>query len=296
MNESGITVIEKPVSAQAGDVTPPAEPPQPTLEVRELSGKPGKPAKNAKSTVSAPVPTAAAPSLGELAVSASPAGAIVEIDGQSGQSWKTTPGVNTLAPGTYKVTVSLAGYLSETHVVTVIAGNRVQADIRLTPAKAFLTVSSNPPGARVLIDGRDAGKASPAEFALDPAAHDIVVHKEGYLDEQTSIKLVAGQAVSFSPTLRLAGRTDNIKTVGGMSKIFGGGGSSGMARVEIRTQPKGAQILINGTPFAKTTPVEIQVEPGNYEITLQKDGYKSVHKSLIVGQGEKLKIDETLAQ
>lgn len=295
VNESGTTVTETPVPAQAGELTPPAEPPQPTLEVRELGGKPGKPAKNAKSTISAPVPTAVAPSVGELAIATSPAGATIEIEGQ-GQSWRTTQAVSTLAPGTYKITVSMAGYLSETHVVTVVAGNRVQADVHLTLAKGFLTVSSNPAGARVLIDGRDSGKASPAEFALDPAAHDIVVHKEGYLDAQTSIKLVAGQAVAYSPTLRLAGRTDNIKAVGGFGKIFGGGGSSGMARVEIRTQPKGVRILINGTEFAKTTPVDIQVEPGNYEITLQKDGYKSVHKSLTVGQGEKIRIDETLPQ
>ncbi len=286
---------EQALTIQQVDVPPPTDA-QPVLEVSQVGGsKPGKPGKNAKGAVVASTPAAVVPSLGALDIAVSPAGAAVQIESQSGQSWRATQAANTLAPGTYKVTVSMAGYATDTRVINVSAGNRVAADVHLTATKGFLTVGSNPVGARVFIDGRDAGKSSPAEFMLDPTVHDVVVRKEGYLDAQSSIKLTAGQTVTFSPELRVAGRTDNIKTVGGLSKVFGGG-SSGMARMEIRTQPKGAQILINGAPFAKTTPVEIQVEPGNYEITLQKDGYKSVHKTVTVGQGEKLKIDEALAQ
>ena len=48
-----------------------------------------------------------------------------------------------------------------------------------------------------------------------------------------------------------------------------------MARIEIKTEPKGAQVTINGTPLQKTTPLEIQLEAGNYDITIQKDGYQT---------------------
>jgi hypothetical protein len=84
--------------------------------------------------------------------------------------------------------------------------------------------------------------------------------------------------------------------VGGISKLFGGGPAHGMAQIEIKTQPKGAQIFVNGQPLGKNSPVVIQVEAGNYEISLQKEGYKSVHKSMSVNAQDKLKIDESLSQ
>jgi hypothetical protein len=94
----------------------------------------------------------------------------------------------------------------------------------------------------------------------------------------------------------VAGRTDNIRLVnGGMGKVFGGNGSSqGMARIEIKSEPKGAQVTINGTPLQKTTPLEIQVEAGNYDIVIQKDGYKPIHESAIVGVEDRIKIDRPL--
>jgi hypothetical protein len=101
--------------------------------------------------------------------------------------------------------------------------------------------------------------------------------------------------VSYAPVLREAGRTDNIKAVGGgFSKIFGGGAAHGMARVELKTKPEGAQIFINGTLNAKTTPVTLQFGPGNYDIRFQKEGYQPVLKSVTVNGEEKLKIEEAL--
>ncbi len=81
-----------------------------------------------------------------------------------------------------------------------------------------------------------------------------------------------------------------------MGKVFGGGGSSqGKARIEIKSEPKGAQVTVNGTPLQKTTPVEIQVEPGSYDITIEKDGYKTVKESAIVGIDDRIKINKPLS-
>jgi hypothetical protein len=147
-----------------------------------------------------------------------------------------------------------------------------------------------------LIDGKSTGRITPAEFTLEPAVQSILVRKDGYLDAATEIKLTAGQTASYAPNLKAAGRTDNIKAVGGFSKVFGSGLPHGMGQIEIKSQPKGAQILINGKPFAKVTPVVIQVEAGNYDVSLQKDGYKAVLKSVTVNGQDKLKIDETLSK
>lgn len=265
-----------------------------TIEVREASSPRKGREKTAKTE---PVAAAsAAPTTGELYITSVPAGATIEIAGRS-EPGKTPQIMNTLSPGSYKVTVSKNGYAPETRSIEVAAGNRATLDVRLVATKGYLTVSGTPAGANILIDGKDTGKLTPSDFTLDPAAHSVTVRKAGFLDNSTDIKLVAGQSVSYAPTLRLAGRTDNIKLVGGFKKMFGGGGSNqGLTNVEIKSDPKGAQVIINGKTLDKSTPMEIQVEPGNYEITIQKNGYKPVHTNLSAGANEKVKIDEKLQQ
>ena len=260
-----------------------------SIQVHEVQRKSGR-EKSSKAELP-PAPIAAAE--GQLAVTSSPDGALVEIAGRS-ESWKTPQTIVALAPGTYKVTISKAGYAPETRSIEVASGSRASLDVKLAPTKGYLTVASTPAGVHIAIDGKETGKVSPAEFNLDPAVHTITLHHEGYLDSTSDIKLAAGQSVSYSPSLKLAGRTDNIQVVGGFKKMFSGKSGQGMARMEIKTDPKGAAVTINGTSLSKTTPLEIQIEPGNYEITLQKDGYKPVHTSVLAQANDKLKIDESL--
>jgi hypothetical protein len=168
----------------------------------------------------------------------------------------------------------------------------------MTAVKAFVTVASKPAGAQILINGKDTGKLTPIEFLVEPGTQSIVVRKPGFLDATTDLKLVAGQAVNYAPSLMAAGRTDNIKLVGsgGVGKLFGNNGSaSGMAQIDIKTEPKGAQVIVNGTPLQKTTPLAIQVEAGNYDITIQKDGFKPIHENAIVGVDDRIKIDRSLS-
>jgi serine/threonine protein kinase len=255
----------------------------------------GRNARAPKAVAASPVP--ATPTDAVITVSSVPPDATIEIEGLPGQSWKTPATIGSLKPGPNKVTVSKPGYAPDVRMVQLGAGNHMAMDVRLTVVKGFLNVAGSPAGANVFIDGKDTGKLTPAAFVLDPAAHNVVLRKAGYLDAESDIQLAAGQTMGYSPSLMVAGRTDNIKIMGGgVGKIFGGGGGSsqGRARIEIKTDPKGAQVIVNGTPLQKTTPVEIQVEAGNYDITLQKDGFKPVHENAIVGVEDRVKIDKTL--
>lgn len=265
---------------------------------RAHAAKPARNAQRTQAVMTAPAPTA--PTEGQVAVSSVPMGATVEIEGRSGQSWRTPQTVGPLAPGNYKLTFSHPGYATETRNIQISAGGRANVDVRMNAVKGFLTVGSSPVGASILIDGKETGRVTPAELLVDPAAHNIAVHKAGYLDANTHVTLAAGQSMSYAPSLMVAGRTDNIKVKGGggVGKIFGGGGNSagGMARIEIKSEPKGAQVVINGMALQKTTPLEIEVEAGNYDITLQKDGYKPLRKNAIVGIDDRIKLSETLTR
>jgi serine/threonine-protein kinase len=264
-------------------------------EIRQLAASPGlgTPARAATVEVTR-APASAA--VGGMEIVSLPAGATVEIEGVAGQNGQTPLTVGSLAPGSYKIKVRKRGYAPEARVVEVSSGKRAAVEVKLAATQGFLTVTSTPEGASIWIEGRDTGKVTPAEFALDPAAHSIVLRKDDYLDEPAEINITAGDSASYSPNLRAAGRTDNIKSVGGFSKMFGGGLGQGMAQIEIKTEPKGAQILVNGKALEKATPAVIQVEAGNYDIVLKKDGYRDVRTSLSVSSQEKTKIKETLVK
>ena len=283
---SAETVPQPKTNTPAATVTD-----SPSVQVREVQRRSGH-EKIARLATSAPVP-APVPD-GQLGISSSPTGATVEIAGRPGESGKTPLTVPSLAPGTYKVTISKNGYATETRNVEVQGGNRAVLDVKLNPTKGYLNIAGTPAGAQIVIDGRETGKTSPADFTLDPATHTVTLRKEGFLETSSEIKLAAGQSVSYSPSMKLAGRTDNIQVMGGFKKLFGGKSAQGMARMEIKTDPKGAQVVINGTTLPKGTPLEIQVEPGNYDITLEKDGYRPVHTSVLAQANDKLKIEETM--
>jgi eukaryotic-like serine/threonine-protein kinase len=244
----------------------------------------------------APGPVRVASSDGALEIRSEPSGATVEIEGAAAQSGETPLKIDKLTPGTYQVRLRKRGYAPEARTIQISAGKRAAMTVQFTAIQGFLTVTSSPAGANVWIAGKDTGKVTPAQFTLDPGEHSIVVRKREYLDESTTLKLAAGASTDYSPSLRAAGRTDNIRTVGGLSKMFGGGLAHDMAQIEVKTEPKGARVTINGKPLDKTTPVVIQVEAGNYDLVLEKDGYQSLVKSVSAGAQGKFKISENLSK
>jgi PEGA domain len=295
--EAEATPAVTPVSSTSTDTF--TQPDASSESVTERSARPSaarfSQGKRAAQFVKGSAPATPVAADGQITVSALPLGSTIEIEGRSGQ-WKSPQTIGPLPPGTYKVTVSSPGYAAEARNIQVLPGSRAVMEVRLAASKGFVTVSGSPIGASILVDGKDTGRTTPAELVLEPASHSITVHKQGYLDATTDVRLTAGQGISYSPSLMVAGRTDNIKIVSG-NKLFGGGNaSSGMARIDIKSEPKGAQVIVNGTPLQKQTPVEIQVEAGSYDITLQKDGFQPIHESAIVGAEDRVKIARTFSR
>ena len=160
---------------------------------------------------------------------------------------------------------------------------------------ATLIVKSDPPGANIYVDGRDVGTKTPAQVSVDKGQHVVLVRMPGYIDETMNGQFVLGQTFNFSPTLRSLGNADNIRTVGKMSKLFGGKGAQpGQATVSIRTQPKGAQIAINQHMLEKGSPVDVALDPGNYVVDITLSGYAPVHKIITADKGGKVVVDEVL--
>ena len=121
-----------------------------------------------------------------------------------------------------------------------------------------------------------------------------LVRKQGYLDETITVDLQSGQNFHYSPILKALGITEDIKTGGKFKKLFGGESTAGMGKVAVKTQPKGAQIMVNNRVLDKTAPFDFYLNPGTYVIDVTMSGYRPLHRVVNIQEGEKLAIEETL--
>jgi eukaryotic-like serine/threonine-protein kinase len=273
------TPAQPPAAVQADASEPPSSP-QP-----EVSVKPKYKAKPPKA------PRAPALVPGQLTVNSTPGGADVSVDGHNDPNWVTPYDLTGLAPGPHTVSISKAGYASETRTVDVGSGSKSFLVVQLAQLSATVSITSEPAGAEVFLDGKDTGRLTPVQVSVDrPGNHTVVVKKQGYLEETITANLQLGQAFHFTPSLRALGNTDEIK----FKRLFGRGDVTGMGTVNIKTQPKGAQIAVNRRIIEKNSPAEFYLNPGTYTVDITLSGFKSIHRVINVEKGGKVAMDENL--
>ncbi len=231
---------------------------------------------------------------GQLTIDSTPQGAQVQIDGKSDTTWVTPLTLTNIQPGQHSVIVSKTGYSGDSRTLNVASGNRATTVVHLAKLMATLVVKSDPPGANIYVDGRNMVIKTPGQVSVEKGQHVVLVRMSGYIDETMNAQFALGQTFNFSPTLRPLGNTDNLKTVGKMSKLFGGRGQAGEAILSIRTQPKGAQIAVNQHLVEKPSPADVLLDPGNYVIDITMSGYAPVHKVVTADKGGKVVVDEVL--
>ncbi len=276
------TVEQAPTPAPVTTAPAPVvAPPEDTTEPDVITVKSKPQPHKAKPVAEAVVP-------GQITVNVNPEGAQVILDGQ-------TLGVSplelsNLTPGQHTITVSKSGYSPETRTIDVASRSKSVVVIQLAMLAAQLSVTSDPAGAKVILDGKDLGKVTPLQLTVEkPGNHTILVRKEGYLDEMTTLNLQAGQSSHFTPNLRRLGVTDEIKV-----KKFMSGAPQGTGTVNVKVQPKGAQVAVNRRIVDKPSPVEFYLNPGIYVVDITASGYKPLHKEITVEKGSKVSIEETL--
>ena len=238
--------------------------------------------------------TAPAVVLGELTIDSTPRGALVQLDGSGDATWVTPLALTSLQLGQHSLTVSKAGYTTDSRTINVTSGYKATTTVHLARSMATLVVKSDPPGANIYVDGHDMNTKTPGQISLEKGQHVVLVRMPGYVDETMNTQFTLGQTFNFSPTLRPLGNADNIKTVGKIGKLFGGKGQSGQGILSIHTQPKGAQIAINQHLLDKGSPVDVALDPGNYVIDITLSGYVPVHRVVTAEKGNKVLVEEVL--
>ncbi|PYV76025.1 MAG: hypothetical protein DMG97_05225 [Acidobacteria bacterium] len=230
----------------------------------------------------------------QLSVSSNPPGAQISFDGSALCDSPCT--LTGIAAGQHVVSASKTGYGAATRTINLTSGANSSISIELSQQIAKVSVASTPAGAAILMDGKDTGKLTPSQLTLDkPGTHTIIVRRYGYLDESSFINVEAGQSSNLNLALKPLGSTDEIRAAGGkFKKVFGHGEDSNMGIVSVKTQPKGAQIMVNNRALDKTAPFDFYLNPGTYVLDINMSGYRGVHRVISVESKERVAIEETL--
>jgi hypothetical protein len=140
-----------------------------------------------------------------------PDGASLMVNGE--YRGKTPLTISGLGPGNYAVTFSRFGFMELSVQVPVEQGKIAEVTAALQPKTGTLVVNSTPAGARVLLDGTDAGLVPVFLANISAGNHTIRLEKDGYVTAAQEVGITAGQVsraeVSLDPvpvsTTRAAG-------------------------------------------------------------------------------------------
>ncbi|MBX3269453.1 MAG: PEGA domain-containing protein [Sandaracinaceae bacterium] len=136
------------------------------------------------------------------------------------------------------------------------ANDRAEVEGRLQAFRqrpAQIAITSTPPGARIVLDGRDTGHVTPHEVTMSGGAHTIELHLEGYTATQQQFEAQAGTRARLEIGLDAA--ADPLGTSGGDQQHAddgGGGGGGGSSDPSVGVWVLagiGAATLIAGTVF-----------------------------------------------
>jgi hypothetical protein len=136
---------------------------------------------------------------GGMELKSVPDGASLMVNGEyRGVTPRTVTG---LSPGNYTVIFSLSGYMELSTQVPVEGGEIAQVTVTLQQKNGTLAVNSSPPGARVLLDGADAGFSPVVLANISAGHHTVTLEKEGYVTVFQGVMISAGQVSPFEVTL-----------------------------------------------------------------------------------------------
>jgi serine/threonine protein kinase len=105
-----------------------------------------------------------------------PPGALVTVDGNSSMTCKT-PCMLPLSAGRHALTMQLAGYRPYPRVFNVPQDGDIY--LRMSKASGTLSITSEPAGASIEVDGMVQGKRTPAVFNLSPGTYHLKVARNG---------------------------------------------------------------------------------------------------------------------
>ena len=196
---------------------------------------------------------------GTIDISSEPAGAEVTVNGIV--KGVTPLRVTEVPRGRATVKFRLDGFAEEVRELAINAGDVQTLPIVLKGLPGTLHLVSVPEGARFYVNNEARGKGPLAIPGLKPGEYSVRAELEGYGAMTKTITLANGQSV------REEFRLSNV-----------------MGRLEVRTSPVGAQVLLDGKSYGVTKSKDPEAEfsdilaienvmEGEHTLVMKMDGY-----------------------
>ena len=125
--------------------------------------------------------------------------------------------------------------------------------IILSPSNdAFLSISTNPPGSEIFVDGNSVGKSPLKEFKIESDVNiALKISKDGFVSLDTTLNIKSGENENLAFKLNPIQRE----------------------KIKIVTNPDGAKLIINNN-FAGNSPLDnYSIRRGENNIRIEKVGY-----------------------
>ena len=127
-------------------------------------------------------------------------------------------------------------------------------------ATGMMSVNTDPAGASVMIDGIPRGM-TPLNVSLTAGAHTLVVQGNG---ESRTVPITIAAGAQISQYLEFP-------------KIA----AASTGQLQVRSEPAGARIIVDGTPMGKTPLTVTELAPGEHTVTLESEAGSVTQKVVI---------------
>jgi formylglycine-generating enzyme required for sulfatase activity len=190
-----------------------------------------------------------------------PAAARVAIDGKDVGA---APGEFQVAPGRHTVAITAQRYQPFSGDVEVEGGGKSQTFTpQLVPGWANVSVTSEPAGAQLFVNGESRG-TTPLTAEVMAGAHPVELRLQGFKPWATDIQVKANEPLTLGPVK--LGLPDG--------------------RLALRSDPPGASVSVAGV-YRGQTPLELELRPDlAHSIVLTRPGYEAVTRQVSLGAGE----------
>src|SRR5258708_6713336 len=209
---------------------------------------------------------------GSLVVETDPTGATVIL--YPANIRKTSPAVfKDIKPGEASFRVEKDGYEAQDIPIEVKPGSETKAGlVRLVSLLGSAVITSEPAGAKVSLDGNSRhfdGVTPFRQEMIPPGTHRATFQRENWRPVEKSLVVKRNEET---------GLTANLRGV----------------NLDIRSNPAGAQVKLNGRE-AGLTPLSLTDQaPGEYQVSLAREGYDPATRSITVES--QATVDETLVR
>ena len=202
------------------------------------------------------------PAFARVSLETQPPGALIYLNERS-------PGISPLADlripsGELEVKVLLPNYHARDTTLTLSDGQQLALSLGLAPAHGSLRVESDPPGATIILDGRERSERTPAYVpVVSSGTYSLRLELPEHHPVERSVRIQDGQPTRVSVPLRAA-----------------------FATLDVTSSPDGLPITVNQHKIGRTPLKRVRVDAGQLRVAAEADSLIGAHQEVILAEGD----------